>query len=140
MEKGRKFEIVISDDDLDDQFMIKAAIREAGIDSNISCVYNGLQLIDLVLKREAYQGVSIDPDIIFLDINMPLMDGLTVLTEMRKLDLLVKVPVYMLSTSRNPDDVRKALAAGAWGFFNKPPSFDELKNIVKNVCNKHSYV
>jgi CheY-like chemotaxis protein len=134
----KKLEIVIADDDLDDQFLIKSAIREACIDTNINCVYNGMQLLDLLLKREAYKGITIEPDVIFLDINMPLMDGLTALAELRKLELLSKYSVYILSTSRNTDDVRKALAVGAKGFYNKPPSFDELKAIVKEVCKKHS--
>ncbi len=131
----RKINIVIADDDLDDQFLIKSAIREACVSSNINCVYNGLQLLDLLLGREAHQG-GIKTDVIFLDINMPLMDGLTALAEMRKLGLLEQHPVYILSTSRNPEDLRKSLALGATGFHNKPPSFDELKSIVKGVCER----
>ncbi len=137
MEQTRKLNIVIADDDLDDQFLIKSASTEACIRvSSINCVYNGLQLLDLLLGREAYKGIKVETDLIFLDINMPLMDGLTVLSELRKAGLTPKYPVYILSTSRNNEDVRKALVAGAKGFYNKPPSFDELKAIVKEVCEK----
>jgi CheY-like chemotaxis protein len=135
MHQTRKLNIVIADDDLDDQFLIKTAIKEACIEvASINCVYNGLQLLDLLLSREAYKGIQVETDLIFLDINMPLMDGIAVLSELRKANLIPKYPVYVLSTSRNNEDVKKALAAGAKGFYNKPPSFEELKAIVKEVC------
>lgn len=61
----------------------------------VNCVYNGLQLMDYLLKKEGYKGISSNPDLVILDLNMPLADGLSVLEQMKKKGLEGTIPVIM---------------------------------------------
>jgi CheY-like chemotaxis protein len=129
------FTIVIADDDLDDQDFIRMAITEANLGFEINSVYNGLQLMDLLLKRESYlHSTDKLPDLVFLDLNMPLLDGFGVLTELQKRAELSHIPVFVLSTSRSPQDKKRALDLGARGFYTKAASYQELKKIISEVC------
>src|SRR5687767_6089268 len=99
--KEKSFLIVIADDDLDDQYIIQQAIKETMIPHHILLVKNGLELIDLLQKRGAYQETALDkPDMIIMDLNMPLLDGYGVLKQIKADDNLKDIPVYVLSTSR----------------------------------------
>jgi CheY-like chemotaxis protein len=129
------FHIVLADDDLDDQELIKKAFESVKVKVDVSVVYNGLQLMDYLLKREAYRRIEYNaPDLVLLDLNMPLMDGFDVLKEIRMHTSLKKLPVYVLTTSHTADDKRKALQLGATGFYSKGGSYKELQRVVKEVC------
>src|SRR5947208_408702 len=103
-----RFLIVLADDDIDDQELIKKAFIASKIKVDVSVVYNGLQLMDYLLRREAYRNLQDPPpDLILLDLNMPLMDGFDVLREIKNNKALHKIPIYILTTSRSADDKRK---------------------------------
>lgn len=130
-----KFYIVVADDDLDDQYLIKQAVIETGIDHRIVFLANGLQLMDLLLKKGIYSESEDNiPDLILLDLNMPLLDGYGALTQIRSHSALKDVPVYVLSTSRFEYDNNKSKQLGANDFFTKPNSLPELRAIIRNVC------
>ncbi|MGZ3901665.1 MAG: response regulator [Bacteroidia bacterium] len=134
----KKIHIVICDDDIDDHFLLKSALKSTQLNCEIISVYNGLQLMDLLLRRRAYKEIpSPKSDIIFLDLNMPLLNGFGVLKEMKDNYELNNIPVYVLSTSSLADDKRKAIFLGAVNYITKPTDFQEFKTIVKNICNKH---
>lgn len=135
MPHNKPFLIAITDDDLDDHDLVKMALKETEIPFEVASLYNGLQLMDLLLRREGYQEVHIVPDLILLDINMPMLDGFGVLEQMRAHQSLSRIPVYVISTTRNPAHVEKALSLGAKGFYSKPGSFPELKHIITQVCS-----
>lgn len=136
--KNKTCHIIICDDSMDHQFLLKKAITLLNVKCEITAVYNGLQLMDFLLKREAYKNVTDNSaDLIFLDLNMPLVTGHGVLKEMREVPALSKIPVYVFSTSSAPEDKRKSIELGALDHFFKPNDFNDLKDIVKNVCEKH---
>jgi CheY-like chemotaxis protein len=131
--ENRQFHIVIAEDDLDDQFLFKQALSELNISYESTSVYTGFQLMDLLLKKEAYKNITEKPDLVFLDINMPLMNGFGVLTEIAKYDDLKDIPIYILSTSSSELDKKIAMQLGAKNFFTKPVNFIDLKTIIKNT-------
>src|SRR4051812_27195444 len=104
-----KFTIVIADDDLDDQEMMKRGLKDCKVKVEINAVYNGLQLMDFLLKREAYRNIKGNPDLILIDLNMPLMDGFDVLKEIKRHAQLQKIPLYVITTSRSKEDRDRAL-------------------------------
>src|SRR5687767_13130431 len=114
-----KFIIVMADDDLDDQEMMRRGLKDCKVKVEINAVYNGLQLMDYLLKREAYKNIKETPDLILLDLNMPLMDGFEVLKEIRRHSNLKKIPLYVITTSRSRLDRITALELGANGFYSK---------------------
>ncbi len=131
----KTYTIVIAEDDLDDQDFIKLALQEVSHKIEVNSVYNGMQLMDYLLKREAYKNIQGFPDLVILDLNMPLVDGFDVLKQMREHDLLGKIPVYVLSTTRNQEHLMLATGLGARGFYTKPVNLSDLKKIVSEVCN-----
>ena len=116
----KKFLIV--DDDSDDSEMFCEAFQEAIPRSICFRAPNGRRAL-MALDNEEIEL----PDLIFLDINMPLMDGWQCLTKLKEGEPYQNIPVIMYSTSSYPEDVAKAQRLGALCFFSKPSNFNELK-------------
>ena len=136
MTKREKFIIVVADDDLDDQQIIKEGLQDCRVKVDINAVYNGLQLMDYLLAREAYRNITEKPDLILLDLNMPLMDGFEVLKEIRLHEKLRKIPLYVITTSRSTDHKKKALELGATGFYSKGASPKDIRRIMQEICRE----
>src|SRR5689334_19322847 len=85
-----------------------AAVEEAGIDATVSRVAGGEQALRYLRGAGLYSG-AIRPDIVFLDLNMPGVDGWQVLVEMRANDNLRSIPVVVLTTSSHHSDKDRAL-------------------------------
>lgn len=130
-----KFTIVVADDDVDDQALVKEGFEDCRVKVEVNSVYNGLQLMDYLLKRETYKSVKIEPDLIILDLNMPLMDGFNVLEEIKK-HHLTHIPIYVITTSIRKEDRVKALELGARGFFSKGYSSQDIKKVMMEICRE----
>lgn len=131
-----KFVIVVADDDLDDQQIIREGLADCKVKVEINAVYNGLQLMDYLLGREAYRNISQLPDLILLDLNMPLMDGFEVLKEIRMYDRLNRIPLFVITTSRSAEHKKTALELGADGFYSKGASPKEIRKIMQDICRE----
>jgi CheY-like chemotaxis protein len=130
------FRIAVADDDLDDQELMARGLRDCRVKIEISAVYNGLQLMDYLLKREAYRNTKERPDLILMDLNMPLMDGFDVLRKIREFPDLMKIPIYVITTSRSKADRDLALELGANGFYSKGSSSKDIRRIMTEVCQE----
>jgi two-component system, response regulator len=129
-----KFVIVVADDDLDDQELMKKGLKDCKVQVEINAVYNGLELMDFLLKKEKFKNISGTPDLILLDLNMPLMDGFEVLKEIKKYPNLKKIPLYVITTSRSKADKEKAVELGADGFYSKGSSSKDIRRIMLEIC------
>lgn len=122
-----KFSFIIADDDPEDQVLIQEAIKSIDIDIKYTSVFNGQQLLDLLLKRGAYKdNKEAQPDAVLLDLKMPVMDGLTALREIKSNDHLRELPVFVLYTLRKDDCSSKCRALGVAGLYVKPSTAEEL--------------
>ncbi len=110
-------QVCIVDDDEDDRFIFTQALRETGIPITVSQAANGLELLDLLKKN------SEKPYIIFLDINMPLLDGLKTLERIRSIESYKETKIIIFSTSENPDSIRLAYQLGAQLYLKKPDHY-----------------
>jgi CheY-like chemotaxis protein len=129
--------VIIADDDPDDQYFIRQAIMEVVIPSTIILVKNGLELMELLEGKGLYSDLPpSSPDLVIMDLNMPLLDGFGVLEKVRKTEHLKEIPIFVLSTSRFEYDQLKSLDYGANDFFSKPYHFDDLKQIIRDICNR----
>ncbi len=141
----QKFSILLADDDADDQEFFNAALSGLnikGIDARslvaVQAVYNGVEAMDFLLTRNNFRNRGTDlPDFIVLDLNMPVMDGFTVLQEMKEYEQLKNIPVYILTTSRDEGHKKKCLALGCAGFFSKPPKVSELQKVIETMLQGH---
>ena len=128
--------IVVADDDLEDHELIKKAVKECDLNYIVTSVYNGMQLMNLLLKKGFYKTeFTRNPDLVILDLKMPIMDGYEALSQIRANPELADIPVHVISESGSADDRRKLVEAGADGFYTKPFSFDELLKLVGGICN-----
>lgn len=135
-----RINILLVDDDLDDHDFCRDALDRLKIlNSNLVSVYNGREALDYLLKRSSFSG-SEDPkpDLIILDLNMPVMDGWDCLKELKKHDGLKGIPVYVLSTSRRNEDHKRCQEMGCLGFFSKPPKVDELQRVLSLMLDSIS--
>jgi CheY-like chemotaxis protein len=131
-----KFLIVLADDDLDDQELMRKGLKDCRVKIEISAVYNGLQLMDFLLKKGTYKNIAGLPDLVLLDLNMPLMDGFEVLKEIRKYEFLKQIPIYVITTSRSKENKELALSLGATGFYSKGTSSNDIRRIMSEICQE----
>lgn len=124
--------IILADDDKDDQELFKEALDAAEIPSDITAVDNGQELLDR-LKDDAEPN----PDMVFIDINMPVKGGKEALREIRSDQNLKDIPAVMLSTSGHPQDIDDAFKNGADLYVQKPNSFAGFVLILKKVFSLH---
>lgn len=127
-EKQEPVKVVLADDDRDDQEIFEDALSEASIPAELKTVDNGQELIDH-LKDPSEPN----PDIIFLDINMPVKSGKEVLAEIKADETLKDIPAVVISTSDHPKDIEDSFNAGANLFVRKPFSFSSLIIILKKI-------
>lgn len=79
-----------------------------------------------------------DVEIVLLDWNMPVLNGIDVIKNMRRDDRFKKIPVLMVSTESEENRIREALDAGAQGYLTKPFTPDQLKDAIRQVLDKKS--
>jgi CheY-like chemotaxis protein len=126
----------VADDDLDDQELMRKGLSDCKVKVEVNSVYNGLQLMDYLLKREAYKKIQETPDLILLDLNMPLMDGFEVLKQIKSNKTLKNIPLYVITTSRSKDDRAKVLDLGANGFYSKGSSSKDIRKFMQEICKE----
>lgn len=82
---------------------------------------------------EVMRNGAAKPDLVFLDLKLPGMDGFEILTRMKNIEGFKGVPIVMLTTSGRAEEIRKAYDLGANGYVVKPDDFSELKAKLKRV-------
>jgi CheY-like chemotaxis protein len=122
--------IFIIDDDVEDQEIFMEAVKE--VDPSIVCFAStsGEQALEQLASG------SIHPDLIFLDLNMPKLNGKQILGEIKKIPEVNKIPVIMYSTSFAPRDLEEIQRVGAVHHLLKPSRFDDLCNALRGLINK----
>lgn len=124
--------ILLADDSPDEHFLFIHTIK--GIDNNItvSTVTNGEELISRLEKISPNL-----PDMIFLDINMPLKNGKESLADIRQNEKLKDLPIIIYSTSDEKRDIEETYALGANLYIKKPQDFIELEDILTAVIKRY---
>jgi CheY-like chemotaxis protein len=128
----RKIEILSVEDNLADQHMLKEEFSLCETPHHLRLVSNGEEAMDYVLRRHPYSNAP-TPDLILLDLNLPIKDGLEVLREIKSIGSLKDIPVIVMSTSSLGRDISVAYAEGASGYICKPADFSAFKEIIKSI-------
>ncbi len=121
--------ILLVDDDDDDQLLFKEAISEIATDVDCVSADNGLDALAHL------RTVNPAPSLIFMDLNMPLMNGFECLEEIKKEERFKNIPVVIFSTSNNPQDWEQSRLLGAKMFLTKVPDFTLFKNKLFNILS-----
>jgi CheY-like chemotaxis protein len=129
--------ILVADDDPDDRFLIKEAFREGLLVNGLRFVEDGEELMDYLRRRGKYKDPiqSPRPGIILLDLNMPRKDGRQALREIKSDPGLKSIPVVVLTTSRDEEDILRSYDTGANSYITKPVTFAGLVNAVRTLGN-----
>jgi CheY-like chemotaxis protein len=114
--------VFLVDDDPDDTMLFQAALKESFQHCVITTAVNG---VDALEKLQSASGKR--QDVIFMDINMPRMDGRELLPKLKQLDRHGSTPVIVYSTSASEHDVKSMLQAGAYAYLTKPTSYQDLR-------------
>ncbi len=117
--------ILVADDDKEDFVILKEAAEKAGKPFKVSYAANWIQLWRFILKTL--------PDVLFLDINMPVKDGFECLELLRKERKYDNIPIIIYSTSVSKKDIDKAYQNGANYFIVKPSAIDDITDMIKKL-------
>jgi DNA-binding response OmpR family regulator len=115
------------DDDLEDTEIFQEAIRSVDPDVvfyTASDGYEGFRVLE---------QITVVPDFIFLDVNMPRMNGKDFLTQIKKKVTFRCIPVIMYSTTSHQEEILAYKRMGAYDFIRKPDSFETLRETLKNI-------
>ncbi len=133
---NKTINLLLADDDEDDRLLFKDAIDSLQMNTQLVMVKNGLELLEY-LELEG----SVLPDMIFLDLNMPVMGGFECLSRIRSNPTLQNLSVAIYSTSSSKKDIEESLIKGANIYINKPNDFGALKSLMKRIiCTNWQYI
>jgi CheY-like chemotaxis protein len=124
--------ILLAEDNADDVFLMRRALRKAGITAQLQVAQNGEEAIDYLSGNGVYADRTQypKPSIVILDIKMPKKTGLEVLEWLRNNSHVQVIPTVVMSASEIADDIQASYVLGANTFFMKPSSFDELVKLL----------
>ncbi|MBX3697672.1 MAG: response regulator [Dokdonella sp.] len=126
--------ILIAEDSAADAEMAIDALREAKLANPIVHVEDGVEALDYLLHRGAFAGRGKgNPAVVLLDIKMPRLDGLEVLKQMRDDERLKRIPVVILSSSREESDLVESWNLGVNAYVVKPVDVSQFFSAVQIV-------
>ena len=120
--------ILIGEDDYEDQFILEEFFQDNGVKDQIAFERNGKKVIEYLENIPTADNL---PDLIVLDLNMPILNGTQTLFELKNHQRFHDIPVIIYSTSNNEHEKRKCLNFGAVDYMVKPVSVDEGEKMVR---------
>lgn len=123
--------LVTEDNDIDAERVARCAKR-GGLPNPLIRALDGQEALE-VLRGEDARGPLDNPHIVLLDLNMPRMNGLEFLSELRSDPVLANTPVIVVTTSEMPSDLAEAKRLRADGYLNKPITTDQLCEVIQRV-------
>jgi two-component system response regulator len=126
--------ILLVEDSMADAEMAMDALNDAHLANPVVHVEDGVECLDYLYCRGAWEGRTTGvPAVVLLDIKMPRMNGLDVLTEMRSQDKMKRIPVVILSSSREESDLARSWDLGANAYVIKPVDVDQFFEAVRTL-------
>jgi chemotaxis family two-component system response regulator Rcp1 len=127
--------ILIVEDNEPDAYLVRTALRSAQIDFELTHAKDGLAALAMLEDASANSG-GLVADLIFLDLNLPQMDGFALLTAMRKHPASAEVPIAVLSSSLSEDDVTRSRELGANRFVVKPIELNNFMSLIAGTVKE----
>ncbi len=124
----KQLNILLADDDSDDCYFFKEALKESTLTTHLTVVNDGEQLMQLLTNE-----TTILPDVLFLDLNMPRKNGFECLAEIKRNEKLKQLPVIIYSTTFHKKIGDLLYKNGANYYIGKPSEIAQLKNVVRQT-------
>tara|TARA_B110000211_G_C14065993_1_gene547678 strand:- start:1613 stop:2074 length:462 start_codon:yes stop_codon:yes gene_type:complete len=133
--KVKPITILMADDDEDDRLLTQDALAESRVLNELHFVEDGVELLEYLERRGKFEDkiTSPRPGLILLDLNMPRMDGREALEAIKANPNLKGIPVVILTTSKQEEDMVKGYNLGAASYITKPVTFDGLVDLMKTL-------
>ena len=125
-------EILLVEDNPGDVRLIREALRDGQVRHNLHVVPDGVEAM-AYLRKEGSYAAGPRPDIILLDLNLPRKNGREVLAEVKSDPNLMSIPVVVLTTSADEEDVVRAYEYHANCYITKPVDFDRFIKVVRSI-------
>jgi two-component system, chemotaxis family, response regulator Rcp1 len=131
-EAMRPVEILLVEDNPGDVRLTKEALKEAKVINNLTVLKDGVEALAFLRQQGSYGGAVI-PHLILLDLNLPKKDGREVLAEIKADEKLKRIPVVVLTTSQDEQDVFKSYNLHANCYVTKPVDLEQFMTVVKSI-------
>ena len=124
--------VLVADDNPTDIMIMREAFATTKVRMTIHAVSDGVEALEFLRRMGPYAQAP-RPDLLLLDLNMPRKNGHEVLAEVKSDESLRTIPVVMLTTSQNEDDIAKAYESNVNCYIRKPVDFDKFTSVVNNI-------
>ena len=127
-------DVLLVEDDPGDILMTREAFEQYKIRNVLHVVTDGEQALQYLRRTGDYAGAP-RPGLILLDLNLPRLDGLEVLAELKADPVLKVIPVVILTTSQAQQDVLRSYALHANAYVSKPVDFEHFVDVIRQIDN-----
>jgi len=124
--------VLLVEDDPADVQLVREALQESRVPVHLHVVDDGVEALAYLRGQGVYADALL-PDLILLDLKMPRKSGLEVLTEIKAGEMLRRIPVIILTTSDDPEDVLRAYDLQASAYITKPSDLDEFERVMSTI-------
>lgn len=133
--KAKAAVILLAEDDRGDQELTRRALEEGKIRNDLRVVEDGEEALAYLYRRGKYKdpATSPRPDLLLLDLNLPRVDGRQVLEKVRSDSNLRPMPVVVLTTSRQEEDILRSYELGCNSFITKPADMDQFTRLIRTL-------
>ena len=131
-EGERQIEVLLVEDDPGDVMMTREAFHDYKLHNELHVVSDGAEAMAFLRQEGDYAGRP-RPDLVLLDLNLPRMDGRQVLEAIKSDPELASIPVVVLTTSENEDDVLRSYSLHANAYVTKPVDFQRFIEVVRQI-------
>ena len=125
-------EVLLVEDSEADAVMVEETLLESKLKMNLTIVHDGVEATHFLRKEGKYQQQP-TPDIVILDLNLPKKDGREVLADIKADEVLKRIPVVVLTTSSDEEDIFRSYDLHANCYITKPLDFDQFAKIVASI-------
>jgi chemotaxis family two-component system response regulator Rcp1 len=125
---------LLIEDNPADVALLKIALTESSHTVQLQVAHDGLEGLSL-LRQQDSSGKPDSPDLVLLDLNLPKLDGHSVLADIKSDPALRHMPVVILSASTNPDDIVRSYQLGANAYIHKSDNLEDFFATVKTVVD-----
>ena len=131
--QSQPINILMADDDEDDRLLTVDALKESRVLNNLFCVEDGVELLEFLRHEGKYSDPASAPrpSLILLDLNMPRKDGREALQELKNDPKLRSIPVVILTTSKEEEDMLRGYDLGFASYITTPVNFEGLVELMR---------
>ena len=130
--KGKAVEILMVEDNAGDVRLAEEALKDAKVANNMYVVNDGVEAMAFLRRQDKYAD-AVRPDLILLDLNLPKKDGREVLAEIKEDPDLKRIPVVILTISKDEEDIIKSYNLHANCYITKPVDFGQFMEVVMAI-------